>query len=293
MVKFDSDGLVSARIDPAAFWIENFGNYLERHTAVPVAAALSSAKVAYHVGLPLRDIRLVRGFEPADVLAIESPMAADRLKKYLVRLGRSDLASRVAFVPHPVKEAFAPGDDARRPVHIVAAGRWDSYAKDASLMVRTLALALRASPGFTAVIAGTGETIVRDLVERHARDVADRIDVRGFVEHDAMPGVLRQARVLLVTSRWETFHIAAAEAVCCGCSVVAPASIPSMNHFVSKQSGRLAATRKPEVFAAAVLEELSDWDGGKRNPATIAAAWQKELHVGAVARRMTELLGVA
>ena len=89
-----------------------------------------------------------------------------------------------------------------------------------------------------------------------------------------------------------SFGIAAAEALCCGCSVVAGESVSmaSFAWFVSENSGRLSATDDVQGHARALRDELHEWDRGGRDPAAISAIWARRLHTEKVAEKVASMV---
>jgi glycosyltransferase involved in cell wall biosynthesis len=99
-----------------------------------------------------------------------------------------------------------------------------------------------------------------------------------------------ESQVFYSPSAFESFGIAAAEALCCGCSVVAAKSVSmvSFEWFTSEGSGQLAALDTVEGHVAALRGELDEWTGGGRNPADISAVWCERLHAHKLASKVVE-----
>ena len=101
----------------------------------------------------------------------------------------------------------------------------------------------------------------------------------------------QRAQIIVVSSRSESFHIASASALCCGCSVVGPDSIPSLVWFASENAGTLAASRTADALADAVVAEITAWRNDRRDPQKISARWMNLVTAQAVARQCLELTG--
>jgi glycosyltransferase involved in cell wall biosynthesis len=289
-MRFDSDGLLSPRVHPRLSVLRSYSVFRQRGWPGLAAAPLAAAKELLYGLLPAAYERpMMRHLDHADIIAIESPLAAARVQRLLRHFGRTDLAERVAVVPHGVTSNMSATSAPRKP-RIIAVGRWDSHEKDPVLLARTLRLALLANRECDACIVGGGEPLLRRAIHRHAAAVEDRIGILGRQPHDALPSLYREARVLLVTSRYESFHMGAAEALCCGCSVVGPAAIAPLHAFAGHASGTLATDRSPAAMADAVACEMAAWDDGERDATAIGAWACGQFHAGAVARRIVALL---
>ena len=103
--------------------------------------------------------------------------------------------------------------------------------------------------------------------------------------------ILAESQVFYSPSSYESFGIAAAEALCSGCSVVAGRSItmPSFEWFVSDGSGTLAAKNDCNGHAGALHEELNAWEKSGRDARGISDIWCGRLHADKVAAKVVEL----
>jgi D-inositol-3-phosphate glycosyltransferase len=103
-----------------------------------------------------------------------------------------------------------------------------------------------------------------------ARDagVADRVVLRGRVDRDAMPALLRSADVIVCAPWYEPFGIVPLEAMACGVPVVATAVGGQIDSVVHGLTGVHVPPRDPDSLAAAVRDLLAD---GARRAALGAA----------------------
>lgn len=284
----DADGI----LEPRGRWLHYFMSSAgAAHDAGQSAPWLRGfARTCWHAVAPRRILHtMVRYLEPASAAYLVSPAARDRVREFLARHGRADLAARVHYVPHPVTEDMTPGPERDRPRTIAAVGRWDACQKNTPLLMRVLEKFLAQQPDYRARIAGGGANTVAALAQSWPTALRARLDVLGPVPHDELPALYRTSRVLLMSSRWESFHIAAAEALCCGCSVVCPAHLPTASLFTDTDSGTVAARAAPDDLLAAMDSETRAWDDGARDPLRIAARFGSDFHARAVARRLVEL----
>ena len=219
-----------------------------------------------------------------------SPLAAEHLRHRLFY--GSTLADKVQSMPTPVSPHFT-WDGTPKERRVVCVGRWNDPEKRPDFMRETLRLLLQRDAEVQADICGPqtpeGEAWHRALPSAHQ----ERVHLRGFVSNDMLPQVYRPASIGLCTSASEGTHIASAEALCCGCSVVVP-NRPEhlrMVHWYTRQnSGRIAAEDTPDSLATAILEELDAWQRGGRNPEAFASAWQPQFHADKALTRIFDSL---
>jgi len=133
-------------------------------------------------------------------------------------------------------------------------------------------------------IYGSGFEPCLDALQSCRSEPLDFVRMKGVVTHETLTRAMRSIAISLCVSRSESFNLASAEALCCGCSVVGPAraSTPSFPYFVSQNSGTLARNYTARGFVDAIEEERRLWNSGKRNAETIGACWSGQLHVSHV-----------
>ncbi len=282
VVRLDSDGCKSPRLNASRYYQLMRLNFEDRGRAWPRLAAL--AKTALHlVSRAAHDDGMCAHLGHADLITIESPLAQAWFSELLFRLGRVDLADRLRVLPHPVVEDFRVSVEVvKRPV-ILAAGRWESHFKDTPKLIRVLGAVLGRRPDARALVIGPGESVVR-------RELA-RIEFTGPQPHAELARHMQGAQVIFCSSHLESFHLVSAEGLCCGCSVVGPAAIPSMHWFTAEQSGTLAGHRSDEALIAALEAELAEWEAGRREAGRISATWCARVHATAVAAEAMRLVG--
>jgi D-inositol-3-phosphate glycosyltransferase len=88
--------------------------------------------------------------------------------------------------------------------------------------------------------------------------IAERVQFPGAIPQTQLPRYYRAADALVVTSRYESFGLAAVEALACGTPVVAAAvgGLPSIVH--EGENGLLVPWRCPDAFAARLDEVVED-----------------------------------
>ena len=236
---------------------------------------------------PLRAAHLKQG----DVIACVSPKAAELYRKLCRIYGGMNLADRVRVVPHAVESRFRfSGAPKRRQVACV--GRWqDVVQKRPWLLMEAIGSLVATDDEVSVVIAGNPtaelETWHRALPELQR----ERVQIRGRVGRDELAEILAESQVFYSPSAFESFGIAAAEALCAGCSVVAgrSMSMASFEWFVSEQSGTLAETDAAPGHLKALRYELDRWDQGAHDPARSSSVWCGRLHADQVAQKLLEI----
>lgn len=240
---------------------------------------------------PLRAQHLKQG----DVIACVSPKAAEHYRKLCRIYGGARLAERVAVVPHAVETRFhfASGRKLRQ---VVCVGRWqDLVQKRPWLLMDIIGSLVAVDEEVVVVIVGT----FTPAMEAWRRSLPDsegqRVILKGRVDRDELAEILRESQVFYSPSAFESFGIAAAEALCSGCSVVAGRSVSmaSFEWFVSADSGKLAEEDDAKGHATALREELLAWEENRREAALISGAWGERLHADRVAARILEFSGQA
>jgi glycosyltransferase involved in cell wall biosynthesis len=126
--------------------------------------------------------------------------------------------------------------------------------------------ALAAVPDAELHVAGgpAAASLDRDPEARRLRalaeqlGVADRLVLRGRVERDAMPALLRSADAVVCVPWYEPFGIVPLEAMACGVPVVATAVGGQIDSVVHGVTGVHVPPRDPDALAAALRELLAD-----------------------------------
>ncbi len=238
---------------------------------------------------PLRAVHLRQG----SIIACVSPAAADHYRKLCRIYGGDELANRVELVPHPVEQHFdyaaSPETKSRQ---IVCIGRWDDRLQKRTLLMQAVIQKLLArDSGVHVEMLGNLTAELQAWHNSLGADLQTRVYLRGHVDRTSLARILRRSRIFYSSSAFESFGIAAAEALCCGCSVVAgkSPSMASFEWFVSNGSGLLADTDDAQGHLAALEDELTRWDKGNRNAGAISKSWTALLHADRIAARVLAL----
>ena len=290
VLRMDSQGSPSPRVNFRRFLAQTYYHAIDRGTPLPWLYAMAKS-VIFRLNRRAFDTRLCRHLSHADLIIIESPLAKQTFCRYLSKIHRDNLIERVCVIPHPAMDdlRYDPGQNKRE--QIIAAGRWQAHAKDAPLLMRVLGAVLGRLPNHQAVLYGSGGQVLEELRKKMPLETQKRIEIAGAVAHDALCAAYQSAQVIFFSSRVEGFPVAAAEALCCGCSVVGVATLPSLNFIASQGAGTVAASRNWADMSDALAAELELWRLGQRNPVEISRTWNDLVSASAVVRQMFRHLG--
>jgi glycosyltransferase involved in cell wall biosynthesis len=225
----------------------------------------------------------------ADLLGIGSPLAKQRFGRFLSAHDRADLLDRLVVLHHPIANHMVYDPAVAKKQIIIAVGSWDRLIKGAPLLVQVLGLALEREPAYRARIIGRGQDWVRKLAAKLPGEVRERIEITGPLPNETVARHYQEAQIVVNTSYSESFSLATAEALCCGCSAVGTALMSCMNHYCSNDSGTLACNRSKYFYCDAIRAEAEAWSTGLRDPRRLSAVWTARLHADKVARSVIEL----
>jgi glycosyltransferase involved in cell wall biosynthesis len=289
LLKFDSDGRI-------AYPLQRHQLRIPLHERLTVRNFISD--VWWH--LPFKSLKrrkhakvateTIRQIELSDGAIIESPDALSNLNFFLTAWGRSDLIKKTHFIPNPVTPEFVQREVGVKKNIVVSHGRWDDFkVKNTRVMAETIIEFLKNRDEYRAVIFGSGIEMVKDQIAHAPQHIKDRIEISGYIQHEKVKGFLRNAKMLFVPSRWESFSIAAAEALCTGCSIVGTPAEALRYQSMQGFSGSISATFDKQAILAALLQDANKWDQGKYNPEKIAAFWRQVFDRKSVAKSIETL----
>jgi len=285
VVECDSDGTVSPLQAPwRRFKLTHWDSRL------PFLSRLRSAKAWFHNWLVSgkdRERIVLDFFNEADWIKIESEIPATVLKSFFLSRQRADLARKVTVMPFAVRQWFTtPAVSSIREPVIVLAGRLSALQKGPVETVEVL----------RSLSHGTAPP----RIELHIRGAAPEFDALAqqysnvSVAHDTPAEVLaerlRKAQVVFSRSRWETTPVLGLEALCSGCTLVAPSEVPGYSSLIQKDRfGTEFDSRSTHLAMAALRGELARWRRGARNPTAIASHWREQCAIEIAGERWLEL----
>jgi D-inositol-3-phosphate glycosyltransferase len=145
--------------------------------------------------------------------------------------------------------------------------------------------ALAAVPGAELVVVGgpAAHELDRDpevaRLRAIARDagVADRVDLRGRLPHDAVAEVLRSADAAVCAPWYEPFGIVPVEAMACGLPVVGTAVGGLLDTVIDGATGVLVPPRSPVALAEA-MRAMAESPERRRSMGAVASARSRALY---------------
>jgi glycosyltransferase involved in cell wall biosynthesis len=235
------------------------------------------AKAVRDVFPSLYERKRLAMIDTCDRLAVVSAPAAQSIADYARALGYPQIATKTLIVPHPVSPLMKPPTEAKQP-SILVVGRWfaeDKAQKDPRLTMAVISAFLKAQPTWIIEVVGRGCASLNNFTRDWEPETLSRLTLTEALPREELVSRYQRSRILLCCSRFESFHIASAEALCCGCSVVVADHplLASTAWFASAGSGNLAPCRTAAALTAALLEETEAWDGGHRDPFKISDNW--------------------
>ncbi|MGA0846296.1 MAG: glycosyltransferase family 4 protein [Luteolibacter sp.] len=226
-----------------------------------------------------------------DVIACVSPQAAAHYQKLCRWYGGKRLAEKVAVLPHAVEHHFRY-NGTQKMRQIASVGRWDDLVqKRPDLLMDVIGGLVASDDAVQVVIAGHVTDSLRSWHESLSVNTRERVQLRGKVNRSELAEILNSSQIFYSPSAFESFGIAAAEALCCGCSVLAERSVSmaAFEWFVGDQSGSLSDAGATNHLTA-LRDELSAWHNGKRDAEKIAKTWTERLHADKLAAKVVEML---
>jgi glycosyltransferase involved in cell wall biosynthesis len=165
--------------------------------------------------------------------------------------------SRVFLTAHWADEVFtrqcepcSSGNiDGRNGPTILYAGRL-SKEKGVLELPGIFAMIRSVLPEIQLIVAGTGPA------EAQLKRLLPEARFTGWVEHESLPDIYREADILLLPSRFDTFSCVVLEALTCGLPVVAYNTKGPKDILYDRVNGFLAET--PEEMAGRVVEFFLD-----------------------------------
>ena len=289
--RLDTSGARSARLFPKSHFIGLWGTYAEKLPAYArwLAPAVAAARTALLYALPgLMDVPMVATMRRLPAVIVETPVAAACIEQMFKTFSGAN--HRVAMIPHPVNEEAIHYDRTPKENRIITVGRWATVQKDFPMLRKVLKGFLQRHPDWRASVVGSGVPAHDRVTGDEAEEWRRRVTFHEKLTHGQLAIEYSRSKIYLMVSRYESFCIAAGEALCCGCSVVGSRAVPSSYYFAETQSGGVAETRTAKAFLETLDREVECWTKGGRNPEAIASVSRKRMGSRAVALATLALL---
>lgn len=243
-------------------------------------------------GLVVTDPRRAQHLSYGDVIACVSPVAARLYAQACRFYGGQPMVDKIKVIPHAVDPRFCVSPEPKKK-QLVCVGRWnDVVQKRPRFLMSVLEQLLGSDEEVSVLIAGFATPEMREWCEALPIHKRERISILGKVLPQQLVGLYQQSQVFYSSSAFESFGIAAAESLCCGCSVVAgnSVSLSAFAWFVSENSGTLAEGGRVADHVEALRRELQKWESGQRDPSQSASLWRDRLCAPRVAEQVLGLV---
>ena len=276
----DSDGTRTASCGLLTYAKRRFDYFRDRTyhwpslLSIPASIFYSFASV---LATPWIEARLARTLKLLPALTVETPHATALWKSLATHLGVDP--SKIHCVPHPIQtDIFKFSAAIPKKNEIISVGRWESYQKNLPLLIRTLRAFLDQNPSWTSLVIGSGLP---------AKSPHPQITFLSPLSPPDIARHMQESKIFLSSSRYESFGLAAAEALCCGCRLAEqdnPLSIANF-HGLTVLWTTKNQHLQDELFS---LTQISP--PGKGQPETIARAAHLQVSPDAVAQKFLNLV---
>jgi glycosyltransferase involved in cell wall biosynthesis len=208
----DSDGMRTASCGLLTYAKRRFDYFRDRTYRWPSPLSILASffySFACILATPWIEYRLKKTLELLPSILVETPPATALWKSLATRLGVDP--SKIHCVPHPIQTDIFKFDPAiPKKNQIISVGRWESYQKNLPLLLKTLRSFLDKNPSWNSVVIGSGLP---------PKSPHPRITLLPPTSPEQLAPMMQESKIFLSSSRYESFGLAAAEAVACGCLV--------------------------------------------------------------------------
>lgn len=151
---------------------------------------------------------------------VDGLVLVSRFEHRFASLMRYQPFNRMLAIENPLPQSFlGQAMDLGRPRSLGFCGAW-IWRKGTSQLVTAASTILRAWPDVTLELVGVGPSFDKRRV--FEVDICDRVHVTPFIESKAaLQAWYQSVSILLLPAYYESFGLVAAEAMACGCAVVA------------------------------------------------------------------------
>ena len=265
-------------------YVERFPKRLAGTAASSLLAALKGLADQYHrsvqIGVP-------------HIAAFDTPSGMERCLKVARLFPWIDWQTRPILLGYPIPDSFSPRPLDKRQPNMVAVARWDALRhKRPHVLMKMIGHVLPMHPTVTFEIFGR---LIPAMEQWHAglpTHFQNRVRLRGIQPSTSISEALGRSQILYCPSAMDGIPLAVVEGLCGGCSVAGleTRDIAGLHWAVQEGDGSFARDDSTSSHAAAVLNELSAWQQGQRDPMKISEKWKAWFSARDFARRMVGLL---
>jgi len=173
--------------------------------------------------------------------------------------------------------------------YILYLGRIDIHGKGLDILLKAYSMVFSDFPHTKLVIAGDGRDREKfiELLSSLPSSIRDNIKLAGWVEGEEKLRLLRDARFVAITSRYESQGIVSLEAMACGKALLV-SDIPEFDYIVKNGIGISFTNGNIQSLAEAIVKMLSICDCKKMGHT--GRIFMKELNWDRVALQYEEFL---
>jgi len=244
----DSDGMRTACCGFFTYAKRRFDYFRDRTyhwpslLSIPASIFYSFASI---LATPWIEFRLRKTLKLLPSILVETPHATNLWKSLATRLGADPV--KIHCVPHPIQTDIFKFDPAiQKKNQIISVGRWDSYQKNLPLLLKNLRVFLNKNPTWTSLVIGSGLP---------TKSPHPRITFLPPLSPPDLARHMQESKVFFFSSRYESFGLAAAEAVACGCIIQDASLDPDLASIKSIKPG--TSSPSPGLIAQMILSILS------------------------------------
>jgi glycosyltransferase involved in cell wall biosynthesis len=226
----DSDGMRTASCGLLTYVKRRFDYFRDRSyrwpslLSIPASISYSFASI---LATPWIEYRLKKTLELLPSILVETPHATNLWKSLATRLGVDP--SKIQCVPHPIQTDIFKFDPAiPKKNQIISVGRWESYQKNLPLLLKTLRTFLDKNPTWTSLVIGSGLP---------TRSPHPRVAFLPPLPPPDLARHMQESKIFFLSSRYESFGLAAAEAAACGCTVVGASQNYVLESYMPRPNG--------------------------------------------------------
>jgi glycosyltransferase involved in cell wall biosynthesis len=227
----------------------------------------------------------------SSTVIVESPKALANISRILDYWSRSDLQSKLQFVPDPVAEDVLAASTRNKRNLAISVGRWADSRKNVHTLLRCANRFLATNPEWNLRVLGEGQEIVKKTVSTWPRSLASRVEISGIVPHSKVAELLADSRIFFAPSSSESWGMAAAEATCMGCTIVGT-PLESFEYLAADGfSGTLSEGFASRQISRALELDVVKHAQGAYDPVEIARHWRSKLSIDQVSSQICEIIG--
>jgi glycosyltransferase involved in cell wall biosynthesis len=276
ILKLDSDGYLMSPFYPS--YLKVFG--LENNILAKIKHLVRL--VQWRLFGEFFSKKRLKQVEMCDAAIIESPQARLNIEISLDCFKKLFLIEKIKIIPNPVIDISTYNNEKENIITCI--GRWDDNRKNSPALLRVLS---NFHHDWKIIIIGKGANEIGKKIKK----INNKIDIESSekISHQEVINKLSQTKIFFSPSISESFNLSAAEALCCGCSLVG-SPLPSFDYFIKNNfSGTLAEDLKAASFLKSLESDIEKWNNNLYQPSKIAEYWQYELSPNKIAKQIINL----